>query len=159
MCHLVLFLWVGLEIWSSTFILCQLAEWTIYKRSNRGVLPHFSKSRLFAMDFAKLFCNGFIYHYILLNECSFKDGKFTSSQGSFFPLLNSLKVTKLLPILIGSLFPYNIICPQKRQLIHFPLKSLLGIWRQFSSPSESSFVLAKLYFLHEFVVYPDTKAF
>lgn len=38
------------------------------------------------------------------------------------PLLNSLKVIKLLLILIPSLFPYNIICPQKRQYL-FPLQA------------------------------------
>lgn len=58
-CHLVLFLWVGLGLWRSTFILCQLGKWTVYERKKQRRAYSLFKRSLFALEFAKLFCNGF----------------------------------------------------------------------------------------------------
>lgn len=59
MCHLTLFLWVGLGLWSSAFILCRLTKWIIYERNKQRHAYSLFKRSLSAIDFGKLFCNGF----------------------------------------------------------------------------------------------------
>ena len=143
MCHLTLFLWVGLGLWRSAFILCQLTKWIIYERNKQRHAYSLFKRSLSAIDFWKAVLQ-WIYHYILLNKHSSSDGKFTSSQDSFFICWTSkgYKVTSCFGWKSLSL-QHLLICPQRRQIMHLSFESLLGIWRKFSSPSESSLLLAK----------------
>lgn len=95
------------------------------KGINRGVLTPLLKSSLFAMNFAKLFCNGFTIIFLSMSLVP-RMGNLLVLKAAF-SFLNSLKVIKSLLNLMGNLFPYNIICPQKRQLVHLQRKSLLGM--------------------------------
>lgn len=59
------------------------------------------------MEFAVIL--QWIYYYIFLSKHSSSDGKFISFQSSFLPLLNSLKVIRLILIMDRSLFPQHLL--------------------------------------------------